>query len=368
MTRRILICVTGLSPQIVTETLYALAVQTVPAWIPDEIRLVTTTRGAANARLNLLAESPGWFHRLCRDYALPAIDFGESNVLVVRREDGSELDDIRDDTDNRLAADFIAEAVRALSADPDTEIHASIAGGRKTLGFYLGYAMSLFGRAQDRLSHVLVSSPFESHRDFYYPSRETRVIHAGARGEETLDCRNARVWLGDIPFVRLRDGLPAELLAGGARFSEAVAEAQRAVSPPALTLVPARREVQAAGKSLVLSPIHFAWYWLLAERRKNGLPGLHWSEPECAPALLAQYARLVGPNSADYERAEASYRHFDKSNAEPLKSHVNSSLAGRLGALRAHPYQLALQDTLSGTRYRRVGIDLPGSAIHIETA
>jgi CRISPR-associated protein (TIGR02584 family) len=28
-------------------------------------------------------------------------------------------------------------------------------GERKTMGFYVGYALSLFGRAQDRLSHVI---------------------------------------------------------------------------------------------------------------------------------------------------------------------------------------------------------------------
>ena len=36
--RRILLAVTGLSPQIVTETLYALAVKGNPAWVPTEIR------------------------------------------------------------------------------------------------------------------------------------------------------------------------------------------------------------------------------------------------------------------------------------------------------------------------------------------
>ena len=52
---------------------------------------------------------------------------------------------------SRPAADaFIADAitalVRALTADPGSAVHASIAGGRKTMGFYLGYALSLFGR------------------------------------------------------------------------------------------------------------------------------------------------------------------------------------------------------------------------------
>ena len=48
--RRILLAVTGLSPQIVTETLYALAVEGEPRWMPTEIRIITTRRGAEKAR------------------------------------------------------------------------------------------------------------------------------------------------------------------------------------------------------------------------------------------------------------------------------------------------------------------------------
>ena len=70
--RRVLLAVTGLSPQIVTETLYALAVESRPTWIPTEIRIITTRRGEENARLTLLSDHPGWFHRLCEDYRLPA--------------------------------------------------------------------------------------------------------------------------------------------------------------------------------------------------------------------------------------------------------------------------------------------------------
>ena len=54
--RRILLAVTGLSPQIVTETLYALAVAPEPgarAFVPSEIHLVTTRSGAEKARLAL---------------------------------------------------------------------------------------------------------------------------------------------------------------------------------------------------------------------------------------------------------------------------------------------------------------------------
>jgi len=81
--RRILVAVTGLSPQIVTETLYALAVAPAQAaFVPSEIHLITTRSGAEKARLALLSDDPGWFHQLCRDYALPPIGFAAKHIHV----------------------------------------------------------------------------------------------------------------------------------------------------------------------------------------------------------------------------------------------------------------------------------------------
>ncbi|MGF1642988.1 MAG: CRISPR-associated ring nuclease Csm6, partial [Thiotrichales bacterium] len=160
--RRILLAVTGLSPQVVTETVYALACHPNEPWIPHEIHLITTREGAERARLALLSGEPGWFHRLRRDYSLPEIAFNTGHIHILSDASGLPLDDIRTPTDNERAADQITDHLRRLTADPGSEVHVSIAGGRKTMGYYLGYALSLFGRPQDRLSHVLVSEPFES--------------------------------------------------------------------------------------------------------------------------------------------------------------------------------------------------------------
>lgn len=160
--KRILLAVTGLSPQIVTETLYTLATAISAPFIPTEIHLITTVEGAERARLALLSDEPGWFHRLCRDYRLPAIQFNETHIHILEDAAGKPLADIRSPEDNERAANFITEQVRKFTADPESSLHVSIAGGRKTMGYYLGYALSLYGREQDRLSHVLVSEPFES--------------------------------------------------------------------------------------------------------------------------------------------------------------------------------------------------------------
>src|SRR5262249_32305847 len=135
--RRILLAVTGLSPQIVTETLYALAVEHRPPWVPTEIRIVTTRRGAETAQRTLLCGDPGWFERLCADYRLPETAFGLDHIRVIVGPKGTPLDDILDEADNAAVADFITQEVRALTADPEASLHVSIAGGRKTMGFYV---------------------------------------------------------------------------------------------------------------------------------------------------------------------------------------------------------------------------------------
>ena len=201
--RRVLLAVTGLSPQVVTETLYALAVIEEPRFVPTEIHLITTARGAERARLELLEGESGWFHRLCRDYGLPPIRFGAENIHTLPDEAGHPLPDIRSRAENTLAADFITAKVAELTQDDTAALHVSLAGGRKTMGYYLGYALSLYGREQDRLSHVLVSGRYENHPLFFYPTPYFHRIHAQP-DQEPLDTSKAEVVLADIPFVRLR--------------------------------------------------------------------------------------------------------------------------------------------------------------------
>ncbi len=155
--RRILVAVCGLSPQILTETLYALAVVGQPSFVPTEIHLLTTREGAHRARLTLLHPDGGKFHQLCRDYGLPRIAFDTGHIHLIADPGGDALDDIRSPRENEYLADHITQAIRQHTLDTQAALHVSMAGGRKTMGYYAGYALSLFGRQQDRLSHVLVT-------------------------------------------------------------------------------------------------------------------------------------------------------------------------------------------------------------------
>jgi len=206
MPQNILLAVTGMSPQVITETLYAINKNSLD-W-PDRIEVVTTRLGKEKVKEGLLDK--GFLQQLCQDYNRPLPQFSEETIHVVPNAQGEPVDDARTLEDHEALADFITQTVCELTADSDREapnrLHASLAGGRKTMTFYLGYAMSLFGRLSDRLSHVLVSQPFEGLPDFYYPTPTSNKL-MNREGEE-LDARDAEVVLADIPFIRHREYLP----------------------------------------------------------------------------------------------------------------------------------------------------------------
>ena len=141
--RRLLIAIVGLSPQVVTETLWAL--RTERGFVPDVVRVILTRSTRDCVVKSLLDPVEGRFHAFCRDYGLVGkIHFDESCVTVVADGEGRELDDIRTPEESAAAADTIVRVIGNACSDPNVIVHVSIAGGRKSMGFFAGYAMSLF--------------------------------------------------------------------------------------------------------------------------------------------------------------------------------------------------------------------------------
>lgn len=268
--RRILLAVSGLSPQILTETIYALSRGADP-FIPTEVHLITTREGADRARKSLLRE--GRFAQLCADYGLDGIKFGEAYIHCVLDRAGAAIQDIRTSADNEFVADTLINHVRNFTADSGSALHVSIAGGRKTMSFFAGNALTLFGRPQDRLSHVLVEEGYEFARDFFYPTPKQRMIQ-GHNGS-MLDAARANVLLAEIPFVSLRHELPESLKTGVTRYSEVVRLAQAALAPPELVIDLRSRRIRAAGKIVRLSPNSIAMLSIFARRALKNDPAIH---------------------------------------------------------------------------------------------
>ena len=364
-TRRVLLAVSGLSPQIVTETVYALAADEFAPFVPTEVHLITTAEGAQRAELSLLSDDMGWFHKLCADYHLPGVTFNRGHIHVMRDAYGQPMNDIRTPADNRAAADFITAQVRAFTADVSCPLHASIAGGRKTMGFYLGYALSLFGRPQDRLSHVLVSDPFESSYDFFYPTPYSRVLQT--KGGQLADTALAQVTLAEIPFVSLRHGLPIALLAGQASFNDTVAAARLALAPAHLTVDLARQRILAAGFEVALPPAELALLAVFARRAVQGLeplsaPTKGVPDPAWAKRYLHEY-RLVTGSLGDIETTERALRagmdgEYFSARKSKLERRLKAALGPAFEAYRIHD---------GGVRPRLYGLNLQSDAVRFAT-
>jgi CRISPR-associated protein (TIGR02584 family) len=164
----ILVAVTGLSPAIVTETVWALAREKERV-IPGRVVFITTVVGAERIREQLFSPVAGFggltvWESLraavgARDDELmaePARIIGQGNRKTGMFEG---LADIVTPEQNDLAAGFILEQVRQVVTNPETRLIASIAGGRKTMGALLHAAVTydltdnvqIFGRLENAL-------------------------------------------------------------------------------------------------------------------------------------------------------------------------------------------------------------------------
>lgn len=229
--RTVFLTVSGMSPAIITETLWALACEK-PATVPDEVIVITTLRGEVDIQRQLLDPESGWVGKsvwetlradVFRKARHPAKSTGlqlSVRVIDLPGESGvrEKASDIRSGAENNEAADFILNALAPHVLAEDCRVIASIAGGRKTMGALLYGAMSLVAKETDRLTHVLVSEPFDMCRGFFYPQQPAGNLQAGPPGKPVeVKAADAVVELADIPFVPLRNGF-RELGEGGMTF------------------------------------------------------------------------------------------------------------------------------------------------------
>lgn len=317
----VFVFVLGKTPQVVTETLYCLMHRRPPI-LPDEIHILTTAEGERSMKQGLLAE--GHLERLFRDHGYGPLAADCLHVTVFVAEDGRPLEDIRTTEENERVGDFITSFIERLSQDPGVRLHCSLAGGRKTMGFYLGMALSLFGRPWDRLYHVLVPPELESLPDFYYP----------APTEEGL-----LVHLAELPFVRLRDKVSFE----GRSFKELVEEGQRAVD---LATFQSRVRLDLKGgrlligqRTIFLPPVQLVFYRLILLRKLRGclrperrycgactdcfLPLAELSGPEPYREMLQGLSALYGPRSGQVERFRSRWGPLGGVSQEVLLQYIS---------------------------------------------
>jgi CRISPR-associated protein (TIGR02584 family) len=323
----VLLAVTGMSPAILTETVWALAhpkARGAQPVIPQRVIILTTIAGKTQIEKELL-QSPSHFgavsvwesirqtiigHRKDLAACLMIDDIRVITAPNPRSGVAEALPDIRTPADNEAAADFIMEEIRRIVENPDTRLIASLAGGRKTMGALLYACMSLLGRPQDRLTHVLVNEPFENPGlmpRFYFPSgkdfqhqlkdKTGHVISEHPHSEADLE-------LADVPFVRLRKLFPKQIGKFPGRFNALVAAYSEEIEqisgpPPTVALAGDRPGISVNGVFVETSIREYAFYAYLLHRLETGV-STAIMQKDCLDNLkvwLPQWAEKFPPDS-----------------------------------------------------------------------
>ncbi|GAB2633862.1 CRISPR-associated ring nuclease Csm6 [Psychrobacter pocilloporae] len=343
MSRNILFLVTGMTPQIVTETIWALACDdnADTQWVPDEVHVLSTQDGLNQIRKRLFEQKV--FEQFKHDYPIiKDVQFNPTDSLhVITDTDGKALSDLKTPEDNERSADIICKTIKAFTSMPDTSVHVSIAGGRKTMGFYAGYALSLYGRAQDAMSHVLVEEKFEKAVNFFYPTPTEHLV--SDRDEKVVgNAQEAQVWLANIPFVRMRTAiLPKHQLNQDDSFSEVVQKINASYEDTTLTLNVFNRKVIINDQFEIDNLPLREWAFLMwfAQRRQQGLNGVvcptkNINERNINPEQIAYINQLTQEYCEHYE--EHKYNDdleisVDKKFFQGAKSRLQTALKDALG-------------------------------------
>lgn len=322
-TKNILICVSGLTPQIVTETFFCLAVKEKVSI--DEIYVLTTKRGRdvilgldehpSTPKVALSKE----IKNLCKDYKIKKPKFEENDThIIVAKEESIELPDIRSDKDNILFPNKVASFIREKTADPNNVLYCSITGGRKSMSVHLANALSLFARENDKLLHVLTKEEHEF-KGFYPKTKQ-----------EIKDLE-----LSEIPFVRLRSLLLSEdkdFNLFVLNFDQIVERTQRNLKilseKNKLILDFERREIKYKTESIVLEPLEFLFYYFFVDCKERDIQkvNIYYIISNETKERFIEYFNEYYSKSRFIEETRWYKKGFNKEDFRSKRSKINSKI------------------------------------------
>ena len=114
------------------------------------------------------------------------------------------------------------------------------------------------------------------------------------------------ITLADLPFIRLRDTLPAELFSGKQRFTDLIAAAQAQIIQPSVQFNWALKQLRCGDKLIKMPPLQMTFYVWMLERCAKQLPPITWlaqENPSIQTQILTIYKRLYG-ETGHFEKIE----------------------------------------------------------------
>jgi len=255
-----LLVLVGLSPAVASETYFALrrqgdsvgaiSVITTAAGIDKAKEQLGGPNGAISA-INALKFSP-------EDMVIepPSLRF-----IVLNDQNNRPMDDLLNPKDHEAMVRIINQTVQSLTVDDAPPLHASLAGGRKTMAGALGSIMSLHARPQDCLSHVLAGPGLESNPNLMFPPTDY--------GPE-FD-----VSLVEMPFVRVRSLIGSHDRQKG--YEALIACAQNQIDAVTTYFEIDNARLMTKDRAVLLSPLQSALLMVLHKSGKEGLRAQNFS-------------------------------------------------------------------------------------------
>jgi CRISPR-associated protein (TIGR02584 family) len=209
-----LLITTGKSPQVITETIFELHRD--EGLLPASVQVITTRLGRAYGEAQLLGQSRKdpttgeeiegdknrWLE-FCEEVLGRPPKNGKAPIELsfhVPEVNGQPLEDIRLRGDDTRYANLCYRLVEQYTQEGELPLIGSIAGGRKTMSAHLMEALGVYGRPDDRLTHILLTDPsLEYDPSFFYPEEGSREY------SQLLN-------LVDIPFLKLNAVLEEDLV------------------------------------------------------------------------------------------------------------------------------------------------------------
>jgi CRISPR-associated protein (TIGR02584 family) len=370
--KNILLAVCGLSPQVITETLYALLHEGREV---HTIHLITTRPGRDRVLTDLLAPATGKYHTLLYEYGIApdAISFTNENLHVLHDAKGRELNDIISPDDNEILMQTCLNLAFHFTNRPDTAVFFLVAGGRKTMTSCLTLAAQLYGRQQDRIFHVLVSPEFEGSRDFFYPPRLSVPVQLQDKQGQPFwkNSRFARIDLITIPFISVREQLGQDLLDQPRPPAELMQSLIRD-TPETLVVNLAEGKLIFGRLELDMHPTRLALYAFFAERKNE----CRLTRPctDCTDCFLEATEVVAGDEVARiYERipgsrlvaemSDSGIGSLTKENFQSYKSKIRRDIQSAFGQGHLAELEIASSGSRPGTKY---GIRLDRGRIRME--
>jgi CRISPR-associated protein (TIGR02584 family) len=178
--------------------------------VPDEIEIWTTTTGKNTFEEQVLSSNVWELLKAVltkrKINITGKLALGEDSWKIFADTEKQRLGDLLTTSDNLAAADKMLAELRKYD-EPSTQILLSIAGGRKTMGALALQCMSLVGREEDKVYHVLVNPPFDTGLTppFFFPEKKGKKWQSReTRDKTTVTDKDAQINLFSVPYIRVR--------------------------------------------------------------------------------------------------------------------------------------------------------------------